>query len=179
MDYAGFWPRFAALWLDILFLSPVFGLVLWGEQHFRLFSIYYFLPALGLSLFYSVYLVRRFGGTPGKRVMKVRILKVDGSPVGYREAFLRYLPECLMSTLSAVTMIVAVLHLSDAEYFALSLEDRSTGLRGAQPAWSGPLELASNLWVWGEFIVLMTNSKRRALHDFIAGTVVVRDEAAS
>jgi uncharacterized RDD family membrane protein YckC len=28
--------------------------------------------------------------------------------------------------------------------------------------------------VWGEFLVLLTNRERRALHDFIAGTVVVR-----
>src|SRR3954471_9554480 len=151
MVYAGFWPRFAALCLDFLFLSPVFALVVWGEQHFRLFSLYYFVPALALGLFYNVYLVRRSGGTPGKRVMKVLIRKVDGTPVGYREALLRYLPECLMSTMSAVAIILAVLHLNDAEYSALSSKERSTLLSAAQPAWSRPLELASNLWVWGEF----------------------------
>ena len=28
--------------------------------------------------------------------------------------------------------------------------------------------------MWSEFIVMMTNDKRRALHDFIAGTVVIQ-----
>jgi len=27
--------------------------------------------------------------------------------------------------------------------------------------------------LWSEFVVLLTNRKRRALHDFIAGTVVI------
>jgi uncharacterized RDD family membrane protein YckC len=110
--------------------------------------------------------------------MKVCIMKVDGTPVGYREALVRYLPECLINTLSGLAMALAVLHLTDAEYFAVSFKERSDLLTAAQPAWSGPLELAWNVWIWGEFIVLMTNRKRRALHDFIAGTVVVRDEAA-
>jgi hypothetical protein len=33
---------------------------------------------------------------------------------------------------------------------------------------------ASALWFWAEFITMLTNRKRRAVHDFIAGSVVVR-----
>jgi uncharacterized RDD family membrane protein YckC len=36
--------------------------------------------------------------------------------------------------------------------------------------WSG------NIWYWSEFIVLLTNRRKRAIHDFIAGTVVVKDD---
>jgi uncharacterized RDD family membrane protein YckC len=176
MIYAGFWPRFAALLLDFLFLSPVLALTWWGGEHSRLFTLYSFVPGLALGFFYSVYLVRRFGGTPGKRVMKVLIRKVDGSPVGYREALWRYLPEWVLGTISSIALIVAVLHLSDAEYFAApSFMERSELVASAQPAWSRPFTVAFNVWTWGELIVLLTNKKRRALHDFIAGTVVVRD----
>jgi len=41
------------------------------------------------------------------------------------------------------------------------------------PSWYKSLQWIQNAWVWGELIVLLTNRKRRALHDFIAGTVVV------
>jgi len=34
------------------------------------------------------------------------------------------------------------------------------------------------VWVYGELIVLLTNKKRRALHDFLAGTVVIRSAKA-
>ena len=30
------------------------------------------------------------------------------------------------------------------------------------------------IWIWSELIVMLTNRRRRALHDFIAGTVVIR-----
>ena len=34
-------------------------------------------------------------------------------------------------------------------------------------------DYAFNLWVFSEPIVLLTNKKRRAIHDFIAGTMVI------
>lgn len=182
MIYAGFWPRFAAIWLDFLITSPLFVLFLWGGEHFRLFNVYYFLPGTLFGLFYGVYLVRRFGGTPGKRLMKLRIVKVNGEPVTYREAVLRDLPEWVMGLGTASASMVAVLNLTDAEYFAAaSTLERSQLITTATPGWNGPLTIASNIWIWGEFLVMLTNKKRRAIHDFIAGTVVTKDaqQAAS
>jgi uncharacterized RDD family membrane protein YckC len=42
------------------------------------------------------------------------------------------------------------------------------------PAWFTPVNVLMNIWIWSEFLVMMTNKRRRALHDFMAGTVVVR-----
>ena len=176
MTYAGFWPRFAALWLDLLIMSPLFVLVVWGGEHVRLFNVYYFLPGTLFGLFYGVYLVRRFGGTPGKRLMKLRIVKVSGHVVTYREAILRYLPEWLMGIGSSLAGMVAVLSLTDAQYFAAaSFLERSQVVAAAMPSWNGPVTIALNIWIWGEFLVMLTNKKRRAIHDFIAGTVVIKD----
>ena len=43
------------------------------------------------------------------------------------------------------------------------------------PSWFKPVQIFQQIWIWSEFIVLLTNRKRRAIHDFIAGTVVVRE----
>lgn len=43
-----------------------------------------------------------------------------------------------------------------------------------QPAWVTCVEYATVVWLLSELVVLLFNEKRRALHDFIAGTVVVR-----
>ena len=32
----------------------------------------------------------------------------------------------------------------------------------------------TNIWTYSELIVLLMNSRKRALHDFIAGTVIVK-----
>jgi uncharacterized RDD family membrane protein YckC len=37
------------------------------------------------------------------------------------------------------------------------------------------LGFASFIYDWSEIIVLLTNKKRRAIHDYIAGTVVIHD----
>jgi len=175
MSYAGFWRRFGAFWLDFVVLLPLTGTALWGNQQYRLFDVYYFVPRTLFGLFYSVHLVRRFGGTPGKLLAGLRIRKPDGAHIGYREAILRYLPEALLSTTMSVGFIWATLALTDSEYLSLSYLERSKQLTALAPSWYQPLSIILQIWIWSEFVVMMTNRKRRALHDFIAGTVVVID----
>jgi uncharacterized RDD family membrane protein YckC len=173
LHYAGFWPRLGSLLLDLIFVLPLSALVFWASRHYRLFQVYYMIPGTLFGLFYSVYLVRRFGGTPGKLVVGIRIRKLDGDPVGYREAFLRYLPEFILALLSNIAFTFPLLHMSDAEYQSLSFMEFSKHITELAPSWYKPVQVAQTIWFWGELIVLLTNRKRRALHDFIAGTVVV------
>jgi uncharacterized RDD family membrane protein YckC len=173
MTYAGFWRRLGALLLDFIILIPTLGIYYWGNTHYRLFYPYAFLPNLFFSLFYNVYLVRRLGGTPGKRLAGLKICKLDGSDIGYREAMLRYLPELLMTSLLSIGYSYAALNVTDTEYTSLSVHDRDLRLAASTPIWYDPVQIVYLLWVWGELIVMLTNKKRRALHDFIAGTVVI------
>jgi uncharacterized RDD family membrane protein YckC len=173
LRYAGFWPRLGSLLLDVLVMLPIGALTIWGNSMFRLFDVYYFLPGTLFGLFYGVYLVRRFGGTPGKLIMGIRIRKLDGEPVGYREAFLRYFPDFVFVVLMNAALLLPVFQMTDAEYHSLSFMERSKRMIELAPPWYKPLQWAQTAWFWGELIVLLTNRKRRALHDFIAGTVVV------
>src|SRR4249919_2070879 len=113
MQYGGFWRRFAAFWLDGLVLLPLVAVVWWCGDHYRLFSLYYALPGALVGLFYDVYLIRRFGGTPGKLIMGLRIRKVSGEPVGYREALLRFAPEFLLGQLMSVALLLPLLRMTD------------------------------------------------------------------
>jgi uncharacterized RDD family membrane protein YckC len=173
LRYAGFWPRLASLLLDGIIMMPLLALGLWGSTQFRLFDVYYFVPNIFFSLFYYVYLVRRFGGTPGKLIVGIRIRKVNGEPVGYREAFLRYLPDFILGTLASIALIIGLIHMTDAEYHSLAFMERTQRMVALAPSWYRPVQWIQNIWIWGELIVLLTNKKRRALHDFIAGTIVV------
>jgi uncharacterized RDD family membrane protein YckC len=175
LNYAGFWRRFGALWLDFIILIPLLALSWWGNQHFRLFDLYYFIPRHMFWLFYEVYLVRRYGGTPGKRMLGISVRKTDGSPVGYREALLRYLPGALLGALVSIGLIYAELSFTDAAYASLSFSERLKQINALVPAWYEPSHIALQIWTFSELIVMLTNRKRRALHDFIAGTIVVLD----
>jgi uncharacterized RDD family membrane protein YckC len=171
--YGGFWPRAAALALDALINLPLMAFVLWAGPRYRLFQIYFFIPWTALALFYDVYLVRRFGGTPGKLIMRLRVRKTTGEPVGYREAILREAPNLLLGTLATAAILPGSLAMTDAQFHALSPRARSQQLAQLAPAWSKPFKIANSIWTYSELAVLLTNRKRRALHDFIAGTVVV------
>ena len=173
LHYAGFWRRFGALWLDFLFFLPLTGFVFWMNERFRLFQAVYVIPGCIIGIVYGVYLVKRFGGTPGKVIAGLRISKLDGSPIGYKEAIVRALPEFSLGLLMSIGLALATLKMSDSDYASLGYMDRNRQLMTLTPAWFTPVQILQTIWVWSEFIVLLTNKKRRALHDFIAGTVVV------
>jgi uncharacterized RDD family membrane protein YckC len=179
LRYAGFGPRFCSLFLDGLFFLPLMLITGWASSRFRLFDVYYFIPSILLGLFYDVYLVKRYGGTPGKLIMGIGIRKVNGEPVGYREAFLRNLVDLLFCLVISIAMLLPLFHMTDAEYQSLSYMHQIHREAALAPSWLKPVQWAQEIWFWGELVVLLTNRKRRALHDFIAGTVVIHTRPAA
>jgi uncharacterized RDD family membrane protein YckC len=179
LRYAGFWFRLGAILVDVVITMPVALLTLWGESRYRLFSLYCLLPTNLFRLFYNVYLVRRLGGTPGKLLVGIRIRKLDGQPVGYREAILRYFPEFVLDLSLSIAMVIPLFQITDAKYLSLSFRERTSYIIQHTPAWNAPVQIINKVWFWGELVVLLTNRKKRALHDFIAGTVVVRASSST
>ncbi|HEY4340800.1 MAG TPA: RDD family protein [Steroidobacteraceae bacterium] len=173
LRYAGFWPRLCSSLLDIVICLPIGALEFWGTSKYRLFDAYFFAPGILFGIFYNVYLVHHYGGTPGKLLVGIQIRKVNGKAVGYREALLRYSVDCILSVLMFTALVIPTLKMSDSEYLSLSFTARSDQLVALAPAWYSALKWVQNAWVFGELAVLLTNRKRRALHDFIGGTVVV------
>ena len=172
--YASFWQRLGAYLLDFLILLPIIALGIWGGEQSRLFSAYYLLPGIAFNFWFHAYLVKRYGGTPGKLIVGIKITKLEGEPVGYIEAVLRYSVLFVLGLISQVTLLQATLGMSEAEYFALDWQERMLRIQELAPSWLGSITLLTNIWVWSEFAVMLTNKKRRAIHDFMAGTVVVR-----
>lgn len=59
------------------------------------------------------------------------------------------------------------------DYLSLSWLDRSEYIGPLYPAWYKMVVICSNVWILSEFFVLLFNKRKRAIHDFIAGTIVV------
>ncbi len=169
--YSTFWPRFwtgsvdrCVIWplgfavslLLLLRLPPVFNVIL-------------SLVSNAIVLTYTVWMHTRYGQTVGKMVCKVRVVDhMTEGPISVRQAFLR---EC----------VPLVANLGGLGYI-LYLE--GSGLLAGE-AWNHPDQvmnwrvfglLASMPAVWFliEVITMFSNRKRRALHDLIADTTVVR-----
>jgi uncharacterized RDD family membrane protein YckC len=153
--YCGFWIRLCARLLDGMFLSAVtVPLSLINEVIiFRLYPVP--TPGSGLKQFenssalgtlltiqaafilfglliafaYEVFCVGRFGGTPGKLLLRMRIVRSDSSRLTYPRAAIRFFGKML----SDLTMYIG-------------------------------------------YIMVGFDSQRRALHDYIADTRVIKVE---
>lgn len=111
-ETVGFWPRLGAYLLDQLVLSAisfaVFGSLLQMPPAIsETFVIHWprFLAEMALLSAYSIWLTAQFGATIGKMAVGVRVVRMNGSPVGFGLAALRF----LATFLSSITLCIGYL----------------------------------------------------------------------
>lgn len=174
--YAGFWARLGSLLLDTVFMLPVVFLALYLNGFGKNYYFYTFIPLLAFELWYNIYLPKKYGGTPGKLAVGIMIIRLDGQPIDWKESILRYSVLLVLSILNTVMMTSCLLKADDATFNSLGWMQRSQYLVSLSPLFFRVYLWVSNIWVYGEFFVLLTNKRKRAIHDYIAGTVIVKSK---
>ncbi len=110
LHYAGFWRRLAAYGIDLVIMIVMAGALAfvaiasvskvprhpvgldWAVGALLVaLTISSALATVGTILLYFPIQEGRFGQTLGKRLLRLWVLKEDGLPIGYKEAFLRRL----------------------------------------------------------------------------------------
>lgn len=86
-NYAGFWRRFAAAFIDGLIIGVIPGLVIKGNATNVL--------SFALGLAYTVWMLGTYQATIGMMVMKIKLTKENGEKVLYQDAVLRYFASIL------------------------------------------------------------------------------------
>lgn len=102
MNYAGFWRRFAAVFIDwIVMLIPSFlvGVVFRGSGVSM--TIGFVLGFLYKPFFESSILA----GTPGKALMNIAVLTEAGNPITFKQAVIRF----FLTYLSAMIALIGYL----------------------------------------------------------------------
>jgi len=104
MVYAGFWIRLVAFLVDGLILAvvgcgiglasvaavfPFFGSDIEGGLGIA-FQLLNYLVSFTVGCTYYTFFVGRYGATPGKMLLRLRIVRPDGSKLTYWRAFGRY-----------------------------------------------------------------------------------------
>jgi uncharacterized RDD family membrane protein YckC len=172
-EYGAFWRRVGALLLDTLILAPLgiaaFVLLNYTKNAY----LYLAVPSFVISTAYYIWLVKRFGGTPGKLITRMRITMSDGSPVTLRAAFLRYSPLLVLHVISLVAMIQTSVALDDG-FESLDFMGKMQALQRNAPGWNGIVTWLGYAWWIATAVTLVANRRKRAAHDFLAGTVVLR-----
>jgi len=172
--YAGFGLRIASLLLDMIFFVPI-GILTMGLNALSKDAFYYtMVPNLIFGIWYYIYLPKKYGGTPGKLLVGIKILKLDGHPIGWDEAVLRHVVLLTLQVFNVVITIMALSMADEAVYLKLSWFEKSAYLTALLPGYFRTYTLVSGIWVWSELIVLLTNPRKRAFHDYMAGTVIIK-----
>lgn len=97
MKFAGFWIRLGALLIDLIILVIIdvileFFLLGIGTMYVRTFYWMYVLTIIfeiGVNLLYLTWFLVSYGQTPGKMICRIRVIKVDGYPNGWKTVILR------------------------------------------------------------------------------------------
>jgi uncharacterized RDD family membrane protein YckC len=173
MTYAGFWRRIGAHLIDLIVMLPLMAIAYFGGEKSRLFDLYWFFPSLFIGFGFHVYLVTRYGGTPGKLLLNMRISMLDGSPVTFKAASLRYSVLFILTFFSSLALLLSVMNMTNEIYFSLAYLQRAQKIVEMAPPWYSVVNILLQVWVCSEFVSMLFNKQRRAIHDFIAGTVVI------
>jgi uncharacterized RDD family membrane protein YckC len=175
VNYAGFWPRFGALLIDGLVAAPVIVLIVLafhGSIGWAIASLVLLNP---LGTIYPVYFHGRFGQTLGKMATGIKVVSVDGEPIGFGQAFRRHSVEVFLSVVYVSTTVYTLATWNGPDWNTLAYAARYPAISDANIV-SASYSWVSNIWAAGEVLTLLFNKRRRALHDFIGGTVVIRPE---
>jgi len=154
------WARFWAAFIDALVFLPL-SLIednLLLPTGNKLGLIFWIIFNVSVTIAYSVLLHAKYGQTLGKMAMKVKIVdQSETMPITLRQAFMRDLVGIGIMIIAILYMIVLF---ADVEVIEKGY-DSFLGFWGL-------------IWTVAELATMLSNPKRRAIHDFIAGTVVVR-----
>jgi uncharacterized RDD family membrane protein YckC len=175
MRYATFWHRLVAMFVDALLFLPLGVAHIWLASASKTAAILLVVPMAGAYAAYSIFFHGRFGQTIGKQAAHIRVVRVSGDRIGWREAWLRSSVDVAISIVTSIGMLWALTAIRDADYYRVDWLECQRNLHALQPDWVGWAVAAGQCWYWSELVVMLFNRKRRALHDFLAGTVVVAE----
>jgi uncharacterized RDD family membrane protein YckC len=112
---------------------------------------------------YYIALHAKFGQTVGKMATGVKVVdKSEQSAISWRQAVMRYIVQMLLSVPLVAWIFKFGFPVKGGTYYGIAAI--------VAYAWG----IAISAWFVAEVVTMLCNRKRRAVHDFIAGTVVVR-----
>lgn len=164
--YQTIFPRFIALLIDLLLVVPI-GLIDEAMKGLNLLPIINYIWLIISAFAFSLYFIITqglYGKTLGKKIMKVKVVDISENPITFYHSFLRELPNLLFN-FSSLFVITSPNLMNTDQNFNFSLNSLGNIIFFLMIAW-GLADLGTAL----------INNKSRAIHDYIAGTVVIKTD---
>jgi len=148
--------------IDVVALLPLWRLdtLIWRAEPPELLQEAWSIAYAFVGLGYSIVCHACWGQTVGKRLMGIRVEGVSSEPLRFLQAVLRDAVPFLFVVCEVVT-----------DYLEISLFEPN----GGRPE-LGVVGKVYVLWMAAEFVTMLAKDRRRSVHDWMAGSVVVRVE---
>ncbi len=161
--YKTFWPRVGAAFLDVGALAPIawIDMAMWVNVKVPFILAVWLIVSNFVGLVYTIAMHGLYGQTLGKFVCQVKVVDKSERPLLMRQAFYRDSVPILLFLPLSIYQIGNVMKGHIAEKGLL-----------ASHIWS--IAIIGLFWFLLELITMLMNKKRRAVHDYIASSVVVR-----
>ncbi len=174
MNYARFRLRLGAHVLDIIVLLSILAFLLAVGSTNWLLSVW-LIPIEGLLFYiYTLYFHATSGQTLGKRQLGIRVVTLEGGALGIAGSFRRNLIMLIESLPWIVATMFATLRVSDEQFRSLHGHAYTQLLKNLRPEWYPMTLTIFNVILVAEISAILLTKKRRSLHDFVGGTVVVK-----
>ncbi len=164
-----FWRRVWAGAIDFTVFWPLFLIDNWTWTTFKdhpVLLLFWFIFTSTAFHIYDIVFHGLYGQTLGKMAVKVKVVNVSGDKLKMSQAFRRDMVPLLFFALSLTFDPPKILHGRYPQNTAFVKFD-----------FVFFLNLLTGLgWSLAEVITMLTNKRRRAIHDYIAGSVVVKTD---
>ena len=167
--YKTFWRRFLSGCADAIIFLPITLTSNWIWRHPFDFSILFlciFYAITTLSWYiYEIWMLGKYGQTIGKMLLKVKVMNVSET------THITYLQAAKRNIVPIFTTIIIlpydIYQIINGQYFMFHPQ---TG----PDAYTMAMTYILMAWFLLELITMLFSKKRRAVHDFIAGSVVIK-----
>jgi len=163
------WMRLAAAFFDWIILFPIGILVVLLSSRSWKFAVVLFPLYQLLYVAYQAFFHSRYGATLGKMAFKMKVVNEDYSKIDFFTALKRISVEGVLQ--GALAILCLNLFLSMKNNYNITNVVDFAKLFQIGPYQS--VNVLETFWYYLSFMTCLFTPRRKALHDFIAGTVVI------
>jgi uncharacterized RDD family membrane protein YckC len=166
--YKTFWPRFLAAIVDSLVFIPLEIADYFIRENYNIINdaaIYFWFILASLAfMIYSVLMHGIYGQTLGKMAMNVKVLDISENKLSMLQALKRDIIPIILTCIC-----IAIVLLQSINYTGTNASSITYNIA------SYLIEYVGFAWFIAEIVSMLFNDKRRAIHDFIADSVVIKE----
>ena len=171
MKYAGFWVRLKARLIDVLVLLPAAALYVWATDRSLNAALTATIPYALLLLAYFPFFHGWRGQTPGKRFSGLVVANPDGGRISWGNALRRSAVDMVWTAAWCIAEIAAISDIPAAMFG--SSEHHGRLIQSFMPTWFHVAQNIIVLWALADIVSMLVSKHKRALHDFLGGTIVI------